>query len=47
MSAVITAAPIAGPAQCRVPPSVLINTTVSGTVMLNVSPTVTYETNSA
>ena len=41
------AAPTAGPAQWRVPPSTLISTTVSGTVIENVSPTVTYETNSA
>ena len=40
-SAVIAAAPTAGPAQWRVPPSTLISTTVSGTVMVKVSPTVT------
>ena len=34
-------APTAGPAQCRVPPSTLIRTTVSGTVIENISPTVT------
>jgi hypothetical protein len=44
---VIAAAPTPGPAQCRVPPSTLMSTTVSGTVMLKVSPVVTYETNSA
>ncbi len=47
MSAVIAAAPSAGPAQCRVPPRTLISTTVSGTVIENVSPTVTYDTNIA
>ena len=40
-------APTAGPAHWRVPPSTLISTTVSGTVIVNVSPAVTYETNSA
>jgi hypothetical protein len=44
---VIAVAPSAGPAQCRVPPSTLISTTVSGTVMLNVLFAVTYDTNSA
>ncbi len=43
----IAVAPIAGPAQNRVPPSTLIRMTVSGTVMLNVPFAVTYETNSA
>ena len=43
----MTVAPSAGPAQCRVPPSTLISTTVSGTVMLNVDGAVTYCTNSA
>ena len=38
---VIATAPIAGPAQWRVPPSTLISTTVSGTVIVNTSPTVT------
>ena len=38
---VMATAPTAGPAQYRVPPSTLISTTVSGTVMLKVSPTVT------
>ena len=46
-STVIATAPIAGPAQWREPPSTLIKTTVSGTVMLNVDGAVTYETNSA
>ncbi len=40
-------APTAGPAQERVPPSTLISTTVSGTVMLNVPFAVTYDTNNA
>ncbi len=40
-------APIAGPAQWRLPPRMLMSTTVSGTVMLKVSPTVTYWMNSA
>ncbi|MCC2636241.1 MAG: hypothetical protein K0S48_4127 [Ramlibacter sp.] len=40
-SPVIAVAPTAGPAQCRVPPSTLMSTTVSGTVMLKVSPAVT------
>ncbi len=39
--AVITVAPTAGPAQWRVPPSTLISTTVSGTVIENVSLAVT------
>ena len=43
----MTVAPIAGPAQCRVPPSTLISTTVSGTVIENTSPAVTYEMNIA
>jgi hypothetical protein len=43
----MAAAPMAGPNQCRVPPSTLMSTTVSGTVMLKVSPAVTYDTNSA
>ena len=43
----ITVAPIAGPAQKRVPPSTLIRMTVSGTVMLKVPFAVTYDTNSA
>ena len=43
----MSVAPTAGPAQCRVPPSTLISTTDSGTVMENVSLTVTYDTNSA
>ena len=43
----MTAAPTAGPAQWRVPPSTLISTTVSGTMIENVSPAVTYDTNSA
>jgi hypothetical protein len=44
---VIAMAPIAGPAQNRVPPSTLIRMTVSGTVMLKVPFAVTYDTNSA
>ena len=40
-SSVMATAPTAGPAQWRVPPSTLISTTVSGTVMVNTSPTVT------
>ena len=40
-------APTAGPAQWRVPPSTLISTTVSGTVIVKTSPTVTYDRNSA
>ncbi len=40
-SSVIATAPTAGPAQWRVPPSTLISTTVSGTVIVNTSPTVT------
>ena len=40
-------APTAGPAQCRVPPSTAISTTVSGTVIENTSLVVTYEMNSA
>ena len=44
---VMATAPMAGPAQCRVPPRMLISTTVSGTVRLNVSAVVTYETKSA
>jgi hypothetical protein len=43
----MTTAPTAGPAQWRVPPSTLMSTTVSGTVMVNTSPTVTYERKSA
>ena len=37
----IATAPTAGPAQWRVPPSTLISTTVSGTVIVNTSPAVT------
>ena len=43
----IATAPMAGPAQWRVPPSTLISTTVSGTVIVKTSPTVTYERKSA
>ena len=43
----MTTAPIAGPAQWRVPPSTLISTTVSGTAIVKTSPAVTYERNSA
>ncbi len=43
----MSTAPTAGPAQCRVPPSTLISTTVRGTVIENVSPVVTYDTKSA
>ena len=38
---VIVTAPTTGPAHYRVPPSTLISTTVSGTVIVNVSPAVT------
>ena len=40
-------APTAGPAQCRVPPSTLISTTVSGTAIVKTSPDVTYDRNRA
>jgi hypothetical protein len=46
-SSVIAVAPTMGPAQCRVPPSTAISTTVSGIAMVKVSPVVTYEMNSA
>ena len=38
---VMATAPTAGPAQWRVPPRMLMRTTVSGTVRLNVSAVVT------
>ena len=41
---VIKMPPTMGPAQWRLPPSTLMSTTVKGTVMLKVSPTVTYDT---
>ncbi len=44
INAVMMIAPTRGPAQCLVPPKMLIKTTVSGTVILKISPTVTYET---
>jgi len=38
---VISTAPTAGPIQCRLPPRMLISTTLSGTVIEKVSDTVT------